>query len=277
MVHGELGSPPCEVMTGAGACTASMAAFKYAAMAVSAGLTPHAVVTGSELCSALMQAKWIGPELDERLQSLEKNPHLAFEHEFLRWMLSDGAGAWLVEPQPREHGLVRPLKIQWIESVSFAGSLDVCMYHLARKRDDGRLQTWKEVEPAEWLEGGFFRMGQDARMLGEHIGPFMGDALKIAVDRRGLKPSDVHWLLPHISSDFFRPQILEQTSRAGIPIPAERVFMNLSSVGNVGAAAVFLMLDELMRSGRAKKGENLLCIIPESARFNASFVFLEVL
>jgi 3-oxoacyl-[acyl-carrier-protein] synthase-3 len=53
--------------------------------------------------------------------------------------------------------------------------------------------------------------------------------------------------------------------------------MNLSSVGNVGAAAVSLMLDELMRPGRAKKGENLLCITPESACFNASFVFLEVL
>ena len=43
------------------------------------------------------------------------------------------------------------------------------------------------------------------------------------------------------------------------------------------AASVFLMLEELLRSGRAKKGQNILCVVPESARFNAVFLMLEVM
>lgn len=276
MVHGELETPPCEVMTAFGSCTSSATALKYAHMAVASGLSPNAVVTGSELCSALMQAKHFGPELEERLQALERDGHIAFEYEFLRWMLSDGAAAALIETTPREHGVMRPLKLHWVESVSLAGQLDTCMYHLARKREDGSLETWKEVEPSEWLKRGFFNLGQDARMLGEHIGPAMGDALAIAVKKRGLQARDVDWLLPHISSAFFTSQIREQTARAGIPVSDEQVFSNLSTVGNVGAASMFLMLEELMRTGRARPGQKILCIVPESARFNAAFVYLEV-
>ena len=78
MVHGELGTPPCEVFTAAGACTASMAALKYAAMAVGGGHSTRAIVTGSELMSPLMRASHFGPELESRLQALEKDPHVEF-------------------------------------------------------------------------------------------------------------------------------------------------------------------------------------------------------
>jgi 3-oxoacyl-[acyl-carrier-protein] synthase-3 len=35
---------------------------------------------------------------------LEKQPELAFEKDFLRWMLSDGAGAVLLENKPAAQG-----------------------------------------------------------------------------------------------------------------------------------------------------------------------------
>jgi 3-oxoacyl-[acyl-carrier-protein] synthase-3 len=276
MVQGALKLPPCEVFTAAGSCTASMAALRYGAIAVASGAARNAVVTGSELLSPLMQAKHFGPELDERVAALEKDPHIAFEYEFLRWMLSDGAGACLLENEPRPRGPLPSLRLHWVESVSFAGHLDVCMYHLARKRD-GRTESWKEVEPSEWLKGGFFNLGQDARMLSEHIAPFMGDALKMVLERRPLARDGVDWLLPHISSAFFKPQVAAQLERIGVHVPEERVFTNLSTVGNVATASVFLMLEELLTSGRARKGERILCAIPESARFNASFALLEVL
>ncbi len=275
MVHGELGTPPCEVFTAAGACTASMAALKYAAMAVGAGHATSAIVTGSELMSPLMRARHFAPELESRLQALEKDPHVAFEHEFLRWMLSDGAGACLVESAPTKRGSQPVLKIQWLESVSFAGQLETCMYHLARKHD-GRLDGWKQADPSEWIKGGFFNVGQDARMLGKHIGTAVADAIKLAVDRRGLTSDQVDWFLPHISSAFFRGEIAKQLPRIGFPIPEERVFTNLSTVGNIGTASVFAMLEELLDSGRAKPGQKIFCVIPESARFNASFALLEV-
>lgn len=38
----------------------------------------------------------------EDMQMLEENPILAFEKDFLRWMLSDGAGAFLLQNKPEE-------------------------------------------------------------------------------------------------------------------------------------------------------------------------------
>ncbi len=277
MAQGELEGPPCEVFTAAGSCTASMAALRYATMAVGSGHAPRAVVTGSELLSPLMHAKHFGPELDSRLAALEEDPHIAFEYEFLRWMLSDGAGALLLEPEARQRTSLPVLKVHWVETISFAGELDTCMYHLARKRPDGSTESWKEAEPSEWAKSGFFNLGQDARMLGENIGRVMGDSLALVMKKRKLGGREVDWLLPHISSAFFRTQVKEQAERIGLFVPEERVFTNLSTVGNVGTASVFLMLEELLASGRAKKGEKVLCSIPESARFNAAFGLFEVM
>ena len=190
-------------------------------------------------------------------------------------MLSDGAGACLVEAAPTKRGPQPALKIHWLESVSYAGQLEVCMYHLARKHE-GKVDGWKQAEPSEWVRAGFFNVGQDARMLAKHIAPMVGDAVKLAADRRGLTSDQVDWLLPHISSAFFRGEIAKQLDRIGLPIPDERVFTNLSTVGNIGTASVFAMLQELLDSGRATRGQKIFCVIPESARFTASSALLEV-
>ena len=53
----------------------------------------------------------------------------------------------------------------------------------------------------------------------------------------------------------------------GIDIPLERWFLNLSKVGNVGSASPYLMLEELLYSGKLQKGDTLLLSVPESGRF----------
>ena len=59
-------------------------------------------------------------------------------------------------------------------------------------------------------------------------------------------------------------------------IPEERWFSNLSQVGNVGAGSIYLMVDELFKSGRLKQGEKILLAVPESARFSYVFGLLTV-
>ncbi|HXV99355.1 MAG TPA: hypothetical protein VEC93_13110, partial [Anaerolineae bacterium] len=100
MVHGELGNPPCEVVSTAGVCCSGMTAFKYGYLNVASGLTKNAVVTGSELASAHLRATHFKPEIEAKYKALQKDPYLAFENEFLRWMLSDGAGAVLITDRP---------------------------------------------------------------------------------------------------------------------------------------------------------------------------------
>ena len=277
MVHGELGAPPCEVISMAGACCTGIAALRYAALAVAAGEHPRAVVTASELTSPLMRASHFAPELAERAAALEENPTLAFEHDFLRWMLSDGAAAILVEPEPRVRGNLRPMKIEWIESLSFAGEAEVCMYHLAARRE-GKVVSWKSVEdPRAWLREGHFNMGQDARLLAEHIGTLVGNrGLGEVLKKHPLKTDEVDWFITHHSSQFFLPEVQRRLAEVGLPIPVERQFSTLTEQGNTGSASVFLSLEALSDRGALKAGQKVLLFVPESARFNVVYALLTV-
>jgi 3-oxoacyl-[acyl-carrier-protein] synthase III len=276
MVHGELGEAPLEVVATAGVCSAGMSALKHAYLSVKTGDSRPPPSTGSELSSTFMLARYFAAESDEQIDSAEAHPQLAFEKDFLRWMLSDGAGAALLAGEPP---LDKPaLRIEWIEGVSLAHELPVCMHSGAVKLPDGRLRGWREsAAPIDILREHYFAIKQDARLLDAHITRLVArDTLGASARRRDLRPRDVDWFVPHYSSEYFRPVLAKALAAADFPIPEERWFSNLTTVGNVGSAAVYLMLEELLYSGRLKRGQRLLCFVPESARFSAYYMLLTV-
>jgi 3-oxoacyl-[acyl-carrier-protein] synthase-3 len=276
MVHGELKSPPCEVVTVAGVCASGAGAFKYAWLNVASGLARNAISTGSEFASSFMRATQFAPETDAQVAELERHPELAFEKDFLRWMLSDGAGAALLRPEPNKGRL--SLRVDWIDGLSFAGELPACMYSGAVKREDGSLKGWREVDdPNESLRDGYFSVKQDVRLLNDHIVPMaVRRALLPIAARRGLKPADVTWFVPHYSSEYFRPRLHEEMRRSGFDIPLDRWFTNLTTKGNIGSASFYVILEELFYSGRMKAGDRVLCLVPESSRFSTYYLHLTV-
>ena len=62
----------------------------------------------------------------------------------------------------------------------------------------------------------------------------------------------------------------------GLNIPEEKCFFNLSEVGNIGSASIYVALNELMESGNLEKGQKLLLMVPESARFSYTYALLTV-
>ena len=274
MVHGELGSPPCEVITTAGICLCGIAALKYAFMNVGMGFSDNAVATGSELASSLIRSKFF-----EHLQSdrdIKKNPILAFESEFLRWMLSDAAGAIFLSTKKSPDRL--SLRIDWIDYVSYAGQYDVCMYMGGIKHEDGSVTGWRQVDsPKEALDQNYFALKQDTGILNEEIVKVAVDmALVRTIKKRNLKADEVDWFLPHYSSDFFREKVFEAMEKVGFAIPYERWFTNLASKGNTGSASIYIILEELFHSGKLKEGQKLLCFVPESGRFSMAYMLLTV-
>ena len=269
MVHGELGAALCEVVSTAGVCLSGTTALKYAWMSVLVDGARNAVATGSEAASLALRSQNYAPAAndDERLAA---EPQLAFGRDFLRWMLSDGAGALLVEPAPRR-GL--NLRIDWIDVFSFAHVLEPCMVLGARKEANGRLTGWAQFSPREREAEALFALTQDVRLLNETVVEYtLVKPLARVKARRDLAARDVSWFLPHISSEYFRAGVAAGLERAGLPIAEERWFTNLASVGNTGSAAIYLMLDELLKSGRVRHGERLLGFVPESARFSSAFI-----
>ena len=274
MVHGELPETNAiEVVSPSGVCCAGMHAFKYAYMAVKTGDKKNAVATGSERFSASLVANNFEEE-SHKLEELNKNPFISFDKEFLRWMLSDGAAAFLMTDNPNEAGL--SLRVDWIEGVSYANEMNACMYMASEKQTDGSLKSYLEFKPEELIEKSILSIKQDISLLSDNIVPLGGKRIKEIFDREGLKAEDVDYFLPHMSSEFFRPKIFEVMAVLGDTVPYEKWFVNLTSMGNVGAASVYFMVHELFKSGKLKKGEKILLLVPESARFSYMYAMLTV-
>jgi 3-oxoacyl-[acyl-carrier-protein] synthase-3 len=273
MVHGELGLPPLETVATTGVCLSGLASAKYAYMAIATGQCASAIATGSELSSAVMSARNLRVESDSR--ELELRPELAFDRDFLRWMLSDGAGALLMQPRPREAHL--NLRVDWIEILSYAGTMETCMYAGAVKGADGKVTGWARFSPAEREQHTIMSVRQDVRLLNEHIMFYsVQKPLETLVQKRGLRAEQIDFFLPHYSSKFFRDRVYEHMIKAGVDVPQDRWFANLATKGNTGAAAMYIMIDELARSGRLQKGQRLLCYVPESGRFATGYMHLTV-
>jgi 3-oxoacyl-[acyl-carrier-protein] synthase III len=265
MVHGELGGKPMEILSPSGSCATGMHAMKYAYLSIKSGEKNNAVCSGSELFSNHMQSRNFEKEA-ENLHHLDQNPIVAFEKEFLRWMLSDGAGAALLQNKPDPDGL--SLRIEWIETISFANQLETCMYAGGEKQEDGTIKGWGEFESEELLNRSIFSMRQDVKMLGEYIYQMSNSFLSDIVKRKNLNLNEIDYFLPHISSEFFRQKIDADSREKGVHIPQEKWFTNLVRLGNVGAASIYFMLEEIFHSGMLKKGQKLMLGVPESARFS---------
>jgi len=272
MVHGFLKNGNMEINSASGACCSGMNALKYGYLSIKTGQVEKAVCTGSERSSTWFKSYIYEDEI-ENLKALNENPILSFNKEFLRWMLSDGSGAVLLEPQPNGD---TPLKIEWMEGHSYAFELEACMYAGGDKEENGHLKPWTEFPSSEWSKQSLFAVKQDTRLLGEYILEKGVNSLKLTCEKHQIGPDDVDYYLPHISSYYFRDALYDELKRQGIEIPNDKWFLNLQEVGNVGAASIYVMLEELVRSGRLKKGDRILLHVPESARFSYTYAYLTV-
>ncbi len=83
--------------------------------------------------------------------------------------------------------------------------------------------------------------------------------------------------MAHYSSHVFRDDAYELAAKAGFDIPASAGFTRIYTPrGNVGSASVFLLLDDLLDSGRLEPGQRVLCLVPESGRFLFGYMLLKV-
>ncbi|MBM4282478.1 MAG: 3-oxoacyl-ACP synthase [Deltaproteobacteria bacterium] len=277
MVHGRMGGGPMEVLSAGGVCCSGMAALAGVARAVALGERRVGVACGSELVSRMLKASRFEEEgtLEGNDEQGGRGTFRMFDADFLRWMLSDGAGAVVVEPRPAERGL--SLRIEWIDLVSHAHANPTCMYTgLADKDEPKAGRSWLDQPTiAAADKTGMMKVRQDTRLLPRIVRLGVEEYLRHLRDGR-LDVSQIDHVLCHYSSHFFKGEVMKLLAEAGVVVPEERWFTNLYTKGNTGAASIFLMLAEALNGGRFKRGEKIVLMVPESGRFSVAFALLTV-
>lgn len=261
MVQAGLNIPEVELHTTHGICSSSSMAIKAAFNNIRVGDQENALIVVSELASRLFK--------NTRYEAAGGAAAMNFDAEFLRWMLSDGAGALLLENQPRG----RCLRIDWIRSFSHADSYPVCM-GIGATTDVDDQRTWQDFPTyAEAEAHGALLIRQDIRLL-ENIVKLGVDGTLRLIEEGLLDVQKLDHLLCHYSSHHFKSRIYELLDMAGARIDEEKWYSNLYTRGNTGSASILIMLDEFLGEKRAKVGDTMVCMVPESGRFNVAYLHL---
>jgi 3-oxoacyl-[acyl-carrier-protein] synthase-3 len=246
--HGLI-SDAVEINSNSGICTSSAQALVNACRAVSSGDHREALCLGVEQPSAILKSSVIQPPDDRDRHAGDLTASKWFMSVFLRSMLSDGAGAALVQDRPADSGV--SYRVNWSYSRSFAHETPLCMS----------------------LESRSLLLSQDVAVLARHMKPCVDQLMRGAMARHGEQLADYRVVLPHLSSFYFKSYMLDVLTELGNGSAVDH-WTNLETAGNTGAASMFIMLDEFTRNRPPSHGEKVLLFIPESGQFN--FVVLSL-
>ena len=271
MVHGLMKNRPMELYSASGVCLTCLQALKISYLSVLAGMSSKAICSTSELASPTLLSKNYDQEYGHCAQ-VGKDPYMAFEKDFLRFMLSDGASAVLLSDKKSEDGL--SFRIEWIEMTSYANELPTCMFMGAELRGDGELISWKEFESQELVNRSVFTVKQDIRLLKPNIIRYWVDHIGLCLEKHRVDPAEIDYVIPHVSSMFFHGKLAEEIDARNIGLGTQKWFTNLTEIGNIASASIFAGLDDLWKSGRLKVNDKILLLVPESGRFSYGTVLL---
>lgn len=267
-VHAGLKLPPMEIASFQSVCASSLMAIKSAYVQIRCGEHDCAAVSGSEFASRYFQ-----PQFYEHTRAYQLEKKTPLEADFLRFTLSDGAGAAILEGKPNTRQL--SLKIKWIDIRSYADRFDTCMMAGA-VRNNGEMHYWGDLGgPLEAVASGALMLTQDFTMLQDMIPIWVSHYLDL-IQKGRIKIDEIDHLCSHYSSHSLREDAVKALRNAGALIDEEKWFSNLYTKGNTGTASIFVMLEELYREKDLKPGQKILCHVPESGRCLNGLMMLEV-
>ncbi|CAI9121884.1 3-oxoacyl-[acyl-carrier-protein] synthase III C-terminal domain-containing protein [Brytella acorum] len=261
-IQHDLRLKPLEILSCQSVCASSFMALKSAWTSLQAGEHECALVIGAEFPSRFFRPGFY-----------KEDP--SPDAEFLRWTLSDGAGAVLLEAQPATRGL--SLRVDWISLRSFADRFAPCMTAGAiPSKTAGGLESWSTAGSAQTAaDAGAFQLRQDAGLLHAMLPVWLGELMRL-VDENRINIDALDWFVCHYSAHSLREEMSRLARRAGCMIPEEKWFTNLYDKGNMGAASIFVLLDDLLMSGRLRAGQTVLCAVPESGQCLMGFALMTV-
>ena len=240
-----------EINSNSGICSSGAQAIVNAARAVKSGDAHSAICVGVEQSSVGLKSKAFRTTYDIPTIFRDVRASKWFMAVFLRFMLSDGAGAFLIEPQPGENSV--SLKVDWTYSRSFANEAPLCMQ----------------------INGTTMILSQDIKILAKYMAPLSKKAVEGALCEHDETLDCYTVVLPHMSSYYFERSVKKIMTELS-PNREVPYWTNLRTAGNTGAASIFIMLDEYLKTQPVAIGDRILLFVPESGQFNYVLISLTV-
>ena len=150
-------------------------------------------------------------------------------------LFGDGAGALVLEGQ---------------ES---AGTNDDRGILASDLNSDGQYRDLLYVDGGVSTTGTAGQLRMQGNLVFRHAVEKLAKTAHIALDKAGLTPAQVDWLVPHQAN----ARILDATARK-LGLPAEKVVMTVDRHANTSAASIPLALAEATRDGRIARGDLVL-------------------
>lgn len=240
-----LGLEECSEISIHANCTSAYKALLTAYDMIRLGRYKTALVLSSNISSSELRAEYYNQPLIKKEQVL------------LRYFLSDGAGAIILQASEEESGLF--VENAYMESVG-------------GKKPAGMLNKrpayW--MNPKEEFENGFHHLSQMFNeQLGAHFneegGSIFYKGLQRMIKRYKVDVSQIRFFQINFPSKHISEMVLEECESLGIS--KNTLYTKISSMGYVGPPMVFICIDKIMREEQLNKNDLILSFVSEVSKF----------
>ncbi len=255
-IQEELGINHCAEISIHANCTSAYKAFLTAFDFIRLGRAKTALVISSSMSSSELRADYYHQEIVKK------------EELFLRYFLSDGAGAVILQAQndPAAVGLF--VNNVYIESIG--GNKPAAMLNK-------RPAYW--MNPKEEYEKGYHHLAQMFNeQLGKHFNESNGNSvfyngLKRMIDLYNIDISKLKYFQVNFPSKHISELIIEECEKLGIN--KNTLYSKMTSMGYTGPPMVFITLHKIFTEEKLEKGDTVISFVTEVSKFMQAGFTLE--
>ncbi len=227
-------------------CTSPYKAMMVAHDAIRLGRYKKALIVSTSMTSSALRAEYFNQEI------------MVQEEAYLRWFLSDGAGAVVLESSDtREDGVF--LDAAYIESHNKPSVM-------------GTISPGYWVNPQTQYENKhhhlFQRMDQITEHVADHVNKrsMFSSGIERMVNKHNLDLSDLRYFQVNMPSKQVVELVLEECEKY-LGIPQSTLWTKISTMGYPGPPACLICLDRILRDEELKPNESILSFVLEVSKF----------
>jgi len=244
-IQEQLGIEQCGEISIHANCTSAYKALLVAHDMLQNGRYNTALVVSSNMSSSELRAEYYNQELIKK------------EEVLLRYFLSDGAGALVLQATDDKHGLF----VEHTYTESIGGKKPAAMFNR-------RPAFW--MNPKEEYEKGYHHLAQlFNEQLRSHFneedGSVFYKGLKRMMEKYPFDVDAVRYFQVNFPSKHIAELVMEECEKLGIP--KEKLYSKMSSMGYIGPPMAIVSIDRMIREEKINQGDLILSFVTEVSKF----------